>query len=240
MGFFKDRKVKKFAEKVAERENAIFVFGSDIVTENFVKDLVNLGMGSRVALIAENDSLWIEDVEEELSVLIEKRKEEYNQPHLYNTIGFTTAEKIIILHKDPGLVQSIVGQIKHVSEGLKIILIAQNAPPFIKYLSEAQRDRFIIVDNIYQVTTKLYNEMRLNLVKPPIVTVPVSHRMLNSVADDLKIPNAILLRVVRKNEETGKEELISNNNKLKRLDRLMVYLLQGETSIDNEFIKFFE
>jgi len=138
MSFFKDRKVKKFAEKVAERENTIFVFGSDIVTENFVKDLVNLGMGVRVALIAENDSLWIDEVEEEVTSLIEGRKEEYNKPQLYNTIGFKTAEKIIILHKDPGLVQSIVGQIKHVSEGLKIILIAQNAPPFIKYLSDSR------------------------------------------------------------------------------------------------------
>ncbi|OLS22714.1 MAG: hypothetical protein HeimC3_29880 [Candidatus Heimdallarchaeota archaeon LC_3] len=240
MGFFKDRKVKKFAEKVAERENTIFIFGSDIVTENFVKDLVNLGVGGRVALIAEEDSLWIDEVEEQITILVEKRKEEYDKPQLFNTISFSTAEKIIILHKDPGLVQSIVGQIKHVSHGLKIILIAQNAPPFIKYLSEAQRERFIIVDNIYQVTTKLYKEMKLNLVKPPIITVPVCERMFGMVAKDLEAPNSVLLRVVRKHEDTGKDELMSPKIRLKPSDRLMLYLLNDEATIDNEFIKFFE
>ncbi|MFW9930772.1 MAG: hypothetical protein ACFFD1_15395, partial [Candidatus Thorarchaeota archaeon] len=221
---FKDRKVKKFAEKVAEKENSIFVFGSDTITENFVRDLVHFGLGDKVALIADEERLWIEELENQLSILIEKRREEYDKAQLYNTIGFHTAEKIIILHKEATIVQSIVGQIKTVSKNLKIILIAQYAPPFIKYLSEAQRERFIIVDNIYQVTSKLYDEMKLNLVKPPIIIVPSNNRLIGSVADELSVPNSVTLRIVRKDEESGKDVLLSPKNKIKTYDRLMLYL----------------
>ena len=243
VGFFKDRRVRKFAEKVAEHENTIFVFGSDTVTENFIRNLINLGLGNKVALIAEKDMLWIDDVEEEVTKLVEERKEEYNKKQLYETIGFHTAEKIIILHKDPALVQSIIGQIKNInteSKGPKIILIAQNAPPFVRYLSESQRERFIIVDNIYQVTTKLYNEMKLDLVKPPIITVPISKNMYGKTAQELEIPNSIILRIVRKDEDTGKDTLLSITAVLKPLDRLMLYLIEGEKSINTNFLKFFD
>ena len=243
VGFFKDRRVRKFAEKVAEHENTIFVFGSDTVTENFIRDLIELGLGNKVALIAEKDMLWIDEVGEEVTKLVEERKEEYNKKQIYETIGFQSAEKIIILHKDPTLVQSIIGQIKDISagpKGPKIILIAQKAPPFDRYLSESQRERFIIVDNIYQVTTKLYNEMKLDLVKPPIITVPVSRKMFGKTAQELDIPNSVILRVVRKDEDTGKDVLLSVTAVLKPLDRLMLYLLDGEQSKNTNFLKFFD
>ena len=240
MDFFKDRKVKKFAEKVAEKENTIFVFGSDTVTENFIKDLVRLEIGNKVALISDRDLLWVEDVKDQVTTLVEHRKDEYAKPQLYTTIGFSSAEKIIILHREGELVQSIVGQIKGVKSSTKIILIAQNAPPFIKYLSGAQRDRFVIVDNIYQVTSRLYNEMHLNLIRPAVITVPAPRKTFGSPADTLSVPNSVILRVSRKDEETGKDVLFPPNIVLEKSDRLMLYLLGGEDAVDSSFIKFFE
>jgi len=37
MGFFKRRRIRKFAETAVELKNSIFVFGSNVFTEAFIK-----------------------------------------------------------------------------------------------------------------------------------------------------------------------------------------------------------
>ena len=64
--------------------------------------------------------------------------------------------------------------------------------------------------------------------------------MFGKTAQELDIPNSVILRVVRKDEDTGKDVLLSVMAVLKPLDRLMLYLLDGEQSINNNFLKFFD
>lgn len=234
----RDRKVKQFAKTVTEKQNSIFVFGSNRLTGEFIYDLIEIGLSSKVALIADDDREWIEDVREKITVLVEKKHEKYQEPQLYDLIGFSTAEKIIILH-DNELVQYIINNIEDLSHSnVKIILVSQFAPAFVKYLSQAQKDKFVITDNVYSITADLYNLMGLPLTQPPVITVPVPAKHIGKKFADLGITKSKILRIQR---PTGDDKTVNlpPNNVFKAQDSVMVYLFDGEDSI-REIIKAFE
>ncbi|MHA2362967.1 MAG: hypothetical protein ACXAC7_03350 [Candidatus Hodarchaeales archaeon] len=236
---FRDRKVKKFAKEIEERDNSIFVFGSNIQTKQFIEDLIRLGLGNKVALIADDEKDWVDDLQEEktISVLIEDNLVKYGEHKLYNLIGFNTAEKIIILHSDSQLIQQIISHIEDLGERqVNIILIAQDAPAFVHYLSQAQRDRFIITDNVYAITAELFRTMGLDLVQPPVITVPVPKGMISKKGEDLTFEKSRVLRIQRKIEKN--EELIQPTNLLIEGDLIMLYLFEGEESIKEIMSKF--
>lgn len=231
MGFLKDRKVKKFAKAVEERQNTIFVFGSSALTKQFLEDLIRLGYGNKVALIAEEEHGWIEDFEEEISILVEKDLKKYQGEKLYHLIGFATAEKIIILHENSKLVQDIIDHIQDLSSSkVNIIMVAQHAPPFVRYLSQSQRDRFTITENVHSISSELYKLMELPLEQPPVITVPVPSGLVGSRGTEVMLEKSHILRVQRKGGK-GEDELLPPENELQMGDLLMVYLLEGEQSI---------
>ena len=233
----RDRKVKQFAKTVSEKKNSIFVFGSNVLTGEFIYDLLELGLGSKVALIADDDREWIDDVREKITVLIEKKHEKYQERQLYDMIGFSTAEKIIILH-DNELVQYIINNIEDISHSnVKIILVSQFAPAFVKYLSQAQKDKFVITDNISSITADLYNLMGLPLTQPPVITVPVPEKLVGKKFDGLEIKKSKILRVQR--SVNGKITNLPPENTFKEQDLVMLYLFDGEESI-REIINIFE
>lgn len=232
MSFFKKRRVKKFAQQVAEKECTIFVFGSDIYAEILVERLVEMGVKDKVALISDMNMLWIEELEDEITVLVEERIEEYGKPLIYNTIGFDLAEKIIILHSDQKMIQNILSFVKS-GEETKIILLSQHAPPFVHYLSRAKQGQIIISDDIENIVTQLYALLDLNLTKPPVIDVPVPKGMVNMPADVFKISEVEFLKILRDDKPYPLE------NKVIEDDRLLIYLHNGETSIKN-YITFSE
>ena len=233
----RDRKVKQFAKTVSEKKNSIFVFGSNVLTGEFIYDLLELGLGGKVALIADDDREWIEDVREKITVLVEKKHEKYQERQLYDLIGFSTAEKIIILH-DNELVQYIINNIEDISHSnVKIILVSQFAPAFVKYLSQAQKNKFVITDNISSITADLYNLMGLPLTQPPVITVPVPEKHIGKKFDDLGVKKSKILRVQR--TINGKITNLPPENSFKEQDLVMLYLFDGEESI-REIIKIFE
>ena len=233
----RDRKVKQFAKTVSEKKNSIFVFGSNVLTGEFIYDLLELGLGSKVALIADDDREWIDDVREKITVLIEKKHEKYQERQLYDMIGFSTAEKIIILH-DNELVQYIINNIEDISHSnVKIILVSQFAPAFVKYLSQAQKHKFVITDNISSITADLYNLMGLPLTQPPVITVPVPEKLVGKKFDGLEIKKSKILRVQR--SVNGKITNLPPENTFKEQDLVMLYLFDGEESI-REIINIFE
>ncbi|MFW9991242.1 MAG: hypothetical protein ACFFD4_04205 [Candidatus Odinarchaeota archaeon] len=232
MSFFKKRKVKKFAQQVQEKEVSLFIFGSDIFAEILVERLVEMGVKDKLALISDKNMLWIEELEEEITVLIEERQEEYGKPNLYSTVGFHTAEKIIILHSDQKIIQNILSFVQP-GEETKIILLSQYAPPFVHYLASARPDQMIIVDDIENVVSQLYELLELKLTKPPVIDVPAPKSMVGMPADVFKIPKVEMIRISRDGQ------LIPLKNRVKTGDRLLIYLHNGEDSI-KEFISFSE
>ncbi|MHA1170249.1 MAG: hypothetical protein ACTSRU_20675, partial [Candidatus Hodarchaeales archaeon] len=232
MSFFKKRRVKKFAQQVAEKECTIFVFGSDIYAEILVERLVEMGVKDKVALISDKNMLWIEELEDEITVLVEEREEEYGKPLIYSTVGFNLAEKIIILHSDQKMIQNILSFVKS-GEDTKIILLSQHAPPFVHYLSRAKKGQIIISDDIENIVTQLYELLDLNLTKPPVIDVPAPKGMIGMPADVFKISGVELLKILR----DGK--IYPLENRVIKGDRLLIYLYNGEGSVKN-YITFSE
>ncbi|MHA2224720.1 MAG: hypothetical protein ACXAC8_05925 [Candidatus Hodarchaeales archaeon] len=235
--FFKRRRVRKFVEKAEEQQNNIFVFGSNIFAEAFIDQLIQLGAQTKVALISDKKLSWIEEVKQEINVLYEEKKEEYGKRNLYESIGFHYAEKVIILHEDPLIIQDIFSFLPEEQESeLKVILLAQFAPPFVKYLAGQKQGRIIIVDNLKQIVNELYLYMDLPLVKPPVISIPVPGRFLSKPVADLKIPDIRVLNILREDTE---ERIFPLDQPTQENDRLLIYLENPENSLKNlvDFLK---
>jgi hypothetical protein len=226
MAFFRRRRVRKFAEKALEQQNSIFVFGSNIFAEAFIDRLIQIGAHSKVALISDKKLAWIEEVKEEVNVLYESQQEEYAKRNLYETIGFQYAEKVIILHEDPVKIQNIMAFISN--DELKVILLKQFAPPFVQYLSGQKQGQIIIVDNLNQIVNELYQQMNLQLVKPPVISIPVPKSRINRPIDDLDIPGVRFLNILR---EDSKERIFPLDQPTQENDRILLYLEDSENSL---------
>ena len=226
MGWFKRRQIRKFAEKTVEHQNDIFVFGSNIFTEAFIDNLIEIGAEGKVALISDKKLAWIEEVKSKINVLYEEKSEEYGKRNLYETIGFSQAKKVIILHEDPIIIQNIMSFIS--SDELKAILLAQFAPPFVHYLSGQKQGQILIVDNLFQIVRKLYEEMNLPLVKPPVIAIPVPERFKQNNLLDLRIPKVKLLNILR---EDSDQRIFPLDEPIQDNDKLLLYLEDSENSL---------
>ena len=111
MGFFKKRRVRKFAEKAVEQQSDFYVFGSNDFTEAFIEQLIQLGAENKVSLISDIKLNWIDEVKTHINVLYEETKEEYAKRNLYESLGFQNAKKVIILHEDPVIIQNIMSYV---------------------------------------------------------------------------------------------------------------------------------
>jgi hypothetical protein len=228
MGFFKRRRVRKFAAKAVEQQSEFYVFGSNDFAEAFIDQLFQIGAQNKVSLISDKKLAWIEEVKEQINVLYEEVKEEYAKRNLYETLGFQNAKKVIILHEDPVIIQNIMSYVT--GSDLKVILLEQFAPPFARYLAGQKQGQIFIIDNIFQIVNDLYSKMGLQLGKPPVITVPVTGKLKSVPIKDISIPKVKILRILR---EDYKKKLLPIDVPLKENDRLMLYLEDSEESLKN-------
>jgi len=228
LSFFKRRKIRKFAEKAVEQKSTIFVFGSNIFTEAFIEQLIEIGAQEKVSLISDKKLAWIEEVRKKVNVLVEEEREEYAKRNLYETIGFQFAEKVIILHEDPVIIQNIMSFISN--DELKVVLIEQFAPPFVHYLAGQKKGKIIIVDNIFQIVRELYNQMGLPLAKPPVIALPITGKFAKTPLTDIKIPGILLLNILR---EDSKEHIYPLDEPVLENDKILLYLENGDDSLRN-------
>ncbi len=228
MGFFKKRRVRKFAEKAIEQQSDFYVFGSNDFTEAFIDQLIQLGAENKVSLISDIKLNWIEEVKTRINVLYEETKVEYSKRNLYETLGFHNAKKVIILHEDPEIIQNIMSYVT--GSEFQVILLAQFAPPFVKYLSGQKPGQIVIVNNIFQIIDELYARMDLPLSRPPVIAIPVPPKLVNSSLLDVKIPKVLILRILR---EDYKKKLLPIEISPKNTDKLLLYLEDSQESLKN-------
>ncbi len=228
MSFFKKRRVRKFAEKAVEQQSDFYVFGSNDFTEAFIEQLIQLGAENKVSLISDIKLNWIEEVKTRINVLYEETKEEYAKRNLYETLGFHNAKKVIILHEDPVIIQNIMSYVT--GSEFQVILLAQYAPPFVKYLSGQKPGQIIIVNNIFQIINELYSKMDLPLSRPPVIAIPVPKKLVNTSLLDLKIPKVLILRILR---EEYRKKLLPIHLPPKETDKLILYLEDSQESLKN-------
>ena len=103
MGFMKriiKGKVGQFSEIIQEKRTSVFIFGSNDFARAFVENLIEAGAADNIALIADEHRLWVEDVEDTITVLVQEKKKDYKSEKLYRSLGFEHAEKVIILFED--------------------------------------------------------------------------------------------------------------------------------------------
>lgn len=240
MSFLKKRKLRKFGETARERNTTFFVFGSNIFAERFTNELIKLGLSERIALVSDEELLWTEEVDEEILVLYEKRESEYDKSLLYQSIGLDNAEKIIVLHESPSLIDKIVSHAINEAPKAKIIVLSRFAPPFIHYLASAHQEKIIIVDDITRVVFDLYKTFNFELSKPLIIQVPIKKKMIGVNPKDYTVDKCTFLKILREIESKNKiqEKLFSVNSVLEEGDELMVYL--GDLEALSNLVSFFD
>ena len=228
MGFFKKRRVRKFAEKAVEQQSDFYVFGSNDFTEAFIEQLIQLGAENKVSLISDIKLNWIDEVKTHINVLYEETKEEYAKRNLYESLGFQNAKKVIILHEDPVIIQNIMSYVT--GTDFQVIILSQFAPPFVKYLSGQKPGQIIIVNNIFQIINELYSKMDLPLSRPPVIAIPVPPKLINTSLSLVNIPKVRILRILR---EDYKKKLLPIDLLPQEKDRLLLYLEDSQESLKN-------
>jgi len=226
MSFFKKRRVRKFAEQAVMQQSEFYVFGSNNFAEAFIEQLILIGAKNKVSLIADKKFAWIEEAKEHINVLYEEILEEYSKRNLYETIGFHEAKKVIILHEDPVLIQDIMSYVT--SSNLKVIILAQFAPPFVKYLAGQKPGQIFIVNNLFQIVRELYEKMDLPLSKPPVISIPVPPKLSSRPLMEINIPKVRLLKILR---EDYKKKLLPLDVPIQKNDRLLLYLEDYQESL---------
>ena len=229
MGFFKKRRVRKFAEKAVERQSEFYVFGSNDFAEAFVDQLISIGAENKVSLISDKKLAWIEEAREHnINVLYEEVVEEYAKRNLYETLGFRNAKKVIILHEDPVIIQNIMSYVT--GSDLQVILLTQFAPPFVQYLAGQRPGQILIVNNLSQIVHELYAKMNLSLSKPPIISIPINEKLKNQDLSTIIIPKVKVLRIYR---GEYKKKLLPLDFPIQENDRLLIYLEDSQESLKN-------
>ncbi|MCK4847842.1 MAG: hypothetical protein KAT16_02330 [Candidatus Heimdallarchaeota archaeon] len=228
MSFFKRRRVRKFAEQAVVQQSEFYVFGSNNFAEAFIEQLILIGAKNKVSLIADKKLAWIEEAKEHINVLYEEILEEYSKRNLYETIGFHIAKKVIILHEDPVIIQDIMSYVT--GSDLKVIILAQFAPPFVKYLAGQKPGQIFIVNNLFQIVRELYEKMDLSLGKPHVISIPVPQKLTSRPLMEIKIPKVRLLRILR---EDYKKKLLPLDVPIQENDRLLLYLEDYQESLKN-------
>jgi hypothetical protein len=226
-GFRQKKKFKKFAEDVSEateqRLDIIYVLGFNEIAERFVGRLIELGAENRIAIISPKELLWMSELPEAIKVLIEEREEEFLKPGMYEAIGFSNAEKIVILLEDPKIIQSILNHVRAQTDA-EIIMLSRFAPQFVKYISRTQKEaRVRIVEDVRPIARELLEFFEVDISFPPVYSIPVDKEWIGLITADLKIPGCVILKIER--EIGDKVEFITpQGQKLQDGDKIVLYI----------------
>jgi len=113
---------------------------------------------------------------------------------------------------------------------LKVIILTQFAPPFVKYLAGQKPGQIFIVNNLFQIVRELYEKMDLALSKPPVISIPVPPKLFSSSLMEINIPKVRFLRILR---EDYKKKLLPLNVPIQENDRILLYLEDYQESLKN-------
>ncbi|MHA1512874.1 MAG: hypothetical protein ACTSRJ_02280 [Candidatus Hodarchaeales archaeon] len=113
---------------------------------------------------------------------------------------------------------------------MKVIILTQFAPPFVKYLAGQKPGQIFIVNNLFQIVRELYEKMDLALSKPPVISIPVPPKLFSSSLMEINIPKVRFLRILR---EDYKKKLLPLNVPIQENDRILLYLEDYQESLKN-------
>jgi len=213
-GLMKGR-VQKFADSVRAKKSVIYVFGTSIYAETFIKQMIKLGFSERVVLVAERGLIWVEEVSSNCETLIEKNLEEFEKPNLYNIIGFENASKILALTEDPTMNQNIITFTRERNQTAEIVVLARFAPSFIRTL-QAYVEGIQIIDDIGAISRDLVQSLSLEIGFAPTFWVPAPKSYIGERGDAMTtdIQGIEVLKIDHEGQLLDPKALISSGDKL--------------------------
>jgi hypothetical protein len=213
-GLIKGR-VQKFADSVRAKNSVIYVFGTSIYAETFIKQMLQLGFSERVVLLAERALIWVEEVSGQCTTLIEENLEEFSKSNLYDIIGFDNAEKILVLTEDPTVNQNIITFTRERNKDAEIVVLARFAPSFIRTL-QAYVEGIQIIDDIGAISRDLVQSLSLEVGFAPTFWVPAPKSYIGERGDAMTsdIEGIEVLKIEHETQLLDPEALISPGDKL--------------------------
>ncbi|MFQ5821486.1 MAG: hypothetical protein ACE5I5_15995 [Candidatus Heimdallarchaeota archaeon] len=213
-GLMKSR-IQKFGDSVRVKKSIIYVFGTSIYAETFIKEMIKLGFSDRVALVAERGLIWVEEVSTQCDTLIEENLEEFEKTNLYDIIGFENAAKILVLTEDPTMNQNIITYTRERNKTVEIVVLARFAPSFIRTL-QAYVEGIQIIDDIGAITQDLVQSLSLEITFAPTFWVPTPKSYIGEMGNAITadILGVEVLKINREGQLLDPDALISSGDKL--------------------------
>ncbi|MHA2272951.1 MAG: hypothetical protein ACXACI_13880 [Candidatus Hodarchaeales archaeon] len=215
-------KVGQFSELIQEKKASVFIFGSNDFAMEFVTHLIDAGAANTVALIAEEERLWIEDVEDTINVLIQEKKKDYKSEKLYKSLGFEHAEKIIILFESGELIQDVMSGVRSQTKA-QIITLHRFAPPFVTYISRLKGENTSIVDDVNPIVQRLIGSIDIDIEQPPVIQVPASDHLIGKQASSLQFADLTVIGIVKADGTTNLPDQVIEED-----DELIIYLSESD------------
>jgi len=215
-------KVGIFSSTVKEKQISVFIFGSNEFARAFVEHLIEAGAGDTVALIADESRLWIEELEDTISVLIQDKTKDYRSEKLYRSLRFENAEKVIILFEDGALIQDVMSGVRSQTNA-QVITLQRFAPTFLTYVARLKGENTTIVDDIHPIVQRLISSIEIDIERPPVIQIPASKHIQGKSADSFKFDD---LNVVGIAKADG--SIVLPDNIIEEHDKLLIYLTQPD------------
>ncbi len=227
---FRRSKLEWFAEQVNAKPSMIYIFGANQLVERVVRELIGLGFGPFVALIAEKKYYWIEELGATINVLILDSVEELKLPTLYRKITFRNALKILCLVDNPELSQHIILNVRRVNPEAEIILLSRNKPYILDLIGE-QLEKIIIVEDLDTLSREIIRMLALGFIYAPVIEAKAppeyAGKPVNAVEEDFDYKIKVL--------GVKRGDKIIQTNVIEQGDVLILYLV--DRRVLKEFVE---
>ena len=227
---FRRSKLEWFAEQVNAKPSMIYIFGANQLVERIIRELIGLGFGPLVALIAEKKYYWIEELGATINVLILDSVEELRLPTLYHKITFKNALKVLCLVDSPELSQHIILNVRRVNPEAEIILLSRNKPYILDLIGE-HLEKITIVEDLDTLSREIIRMLALGFIYAPVIEAKAppeyAGKPVNAIEEDFDYKIKVL--GVKRGDKIIQTDVIEQG------DTLILYLV--DRRVLKEFVE---
>lgn len=229
LSVFLKPKLERFADRVNAKPQMIYIFGSNDLTRNLVRNLISLGFGPMTALIAEKSYYWIEALGPQVDLLTLDVPDELKVETLYQKVTFKNAIKVVILIDDPELSQHVLVNVRKVNPDAPIIVLSQYKPPIIDLVGEHVQG-IQIINDIETIVNEIIRRLALGFDYAPVIEAYAPEDYVGKSFEDLEYDFNYKVKVLG----VKREGQILQQTKIEKNDKIILYLL--DRKILREFL----
>ena len=222
------RDVEKFRDKVKNRDEVTYVFGSTIYAERFCHQMVHeYGYEEHIALISDQDYLWVQNIAGLLDTYTMKNTSEFDKENFYTMLEFKNAKRIMLMSDNVERNQAILTNVRAVSPDVPIYILSQYTPAFLE--SKLVEDENIhIIEDLDATNKGLVTSLSLDVVYPDCTEINVPRTYVGRSGEYLtKDVLGVEVLAIRRPDidvEEGAWKILPPSEKLQRTDRILCYV----------------